>query len=47
MRNTVEVSRTIVPQNVNDWKILEMSPRNLKVGYFEGEGGMNENVDSD
>ena len=45
MGNTVEVSRTIVPKNVNNWEILEMSSRNLKVRYFKGEGGVDEDVD--
>ena len=45
MGNTIEVSGAIVPQNVYDREILEMSPRNLKIGYFKGKGGMDEDVD--
>ena len=45
MGNMVEVSRTIIPKNVNDWEILEMGSRNLEVRYFKGEGGVNEDVD--
>ena len=44
MGNTIEVSRTIVPKNVDDWEILEMSSRKFKKGYFEGEGRMDEDV---
>ena len=45
MGNTVEVSRTIVPKNVNDWEIPEVSSRNLKIRYFKGEGRVDEDVD--
>ena len=44
MGNTVEVSRTIVPKNVNDGEVPEMGSRNLKIRYFKGEGGVNEDV---
>ena len=45
MGNTIEVSRTIVPKNVDDWEIPEMSPRDFKIGYFKGEGRMDKDVD--
>ena len=45
MGNTVEVSRAIVPKNVNNWEILKMSPRNFKERCFKGEGGVDEDVD--
>ena len=45
MGNTVEVARTIVPKNVDDWEVLEMGSRDFKIRYFKGEGGMDEDVD--
>ena len=45
MGNTIEVSRTVVPKNVDDWEVLEMSSRNLKIRCFKGEGGMDEDMD--
>ena len=44
MRNTVKMSRAIVPKNVDDWEVFEMSSRDLKIRYFKGEGGMDEDV---
>ena len=45
MRNTIEVSRAVVPQNVNDWKVFKMSPRNLKIGNFKSKGGVDKDMD--
>ena len=45
MRNTVEVSRAVVPKNVDDWEILEMSPCNFKERCFKGKGGVDDDVD--
>ena len=45
MGNTIKVSGTIVPKNVNDREIPEMGSRDFKIRYFEGKGGVNEDVD--
>ena len=45
MRNTVEVSRAVVPKNMDDGEIPKMSSRDFKVRLFESEGGMDDDVD--
>ena len=44
MRNTVEVSRAIVPKNMNNGEVLQMSSCNVKEGFCKGERGMDDNV---
>ena len=47
MGNTIEMSWTIVPQDVNDREVFEMGSRNVEEGFSKGEGRMNNNVDGD
>ena len=45
MRNTIEVSRAVVPKNMNDWEILKMGSCNVKERFCKSEGGVDDNVD--
>ena len=45
MRNMVEMSRAIVPKNMDNGEVLQMSPCNVKEGFGEGECGVDDNVD--
>ena len=45
MGNTIEMSRAIVPKNVDNREVLKMSPCNVKEGFCEGERGMDDDVD--
>ena len=47
MRNTIEVAWTVVPQNVDDGEVLEMSSSNIKEGFGKCEGWMDDDVDGD
>ena len=44
MGNTIKVVWAVVPQNVDDGEVLEMSPRNVKEGFSKSEGRMDDNV---
>ena len=45
MGNTIEVAWTIVPEDVDNGKVLQMSPSDIKEGFSKGEGGVNDDVD--
>ena len=45
MRNTIEVARAVVPKDVNDWEVFEVSSRNVKEGFCKGKGRVYDNVD--
>ena len=45
MRNSVKMSRTVVPKNMDNGEIPKVSPRNFKVRLFKCEGGVDDDVD--
>ena len=45
MGNTIKVSRTVVPKDVNNRKILKMGACDVEEGFREGKGGVDDNVD--
>ena len=47
MGNMVEMAWTIVPQNMDNGKVFEMSACNVGEGFGESKRGMNNNVDGD
>ena len=47
MGNTVEMAWTVVPQNMDNGEVFEMSACNIGEGFGESKGGMNNNVDGD
>ena len=47
MRNTIEMSRTIVPKHVNNREVFEVSPRDIEKGFCKGEGGVYDDVECD
>ena len=47
MRNTIEMSRAVVPKNMDNGEVLQMSSCNVKEGFCEGKGWVDEDVDGD
>ena len=45
MGNTVEVAWAIVPKDVDNGEVLQMSPSDVKEGFCKSEGGVDDNVD--
>ena len=45
MGNTIKVSRAIVPEDVDNGEVLQVHPRDFKVGFREGEGGVDDDMD--
>ena len=45
MGNTIKVAGAVVPQNVDDGKVLEMGSCDIEEGFGKSEGRMNDNVD--
>ena len=45
MGNTIEMSRAVVPKNVDDGEILEMISRKVKKGFCKGKRGVDDEVD--
>ena len=45
--NTIEVVSAVIPKNVDDWEILKMGSCNVKKRFCKGEGGVDNDMDSD
>ena len=45
MGNTVKVTGAVVPQDMNNREILEVGACNIKEGFWEGEGRVDDDVD--
>ena len=46
MGNTIEVARAVVPKDVNDWEVFEVSSRNVKEGFCKGKRRVYDDMDS-
>ena len=47
MGNTIEMAWTVVPQDMDDGEVLQVGACDIGERFGEGEGGVNNNVDSD
>ena len=45
MGNTIKVSRAVVPKNMDNREVLQVSSCNIKEGFCEGERRVDDDVD--
>ena len=47
MGNTIEMSWTVVPQDMDNGEVFEVSAHNIEERFGKSEGGVDDNVDGD